>query len=131
MTPGRAVNAQLSIATPTGEDAYWFWSLDCYRCNEPMAAMDVTVSHGWVGLGPDASTAFSLGVGFSGIHPFIEGYVQAPGAETFALGAGVRLGGIGGWYEQSFYLRTDIALGTDVAASESNGLSFRRELAER
>jgi hypothetical protein len=110
VVPGTTVNAQLSVATPPGEDAYWFWSLDCHECNRPMPAVDLTVSHGWTG-GP-RSARFSLGAGVSGVHPFVEGYVQAPGSEALALGAGVRLGGLGGWGEQLLFTRVDARLGS-------------------
>ena len=110
VTPGPSVSAQASVSAPPGEDAYWFWSLDCYRCDRAIPAVDLTSSYGWVGAA--GSPSFSLGVGLSGTHPFLEGYVGLPASETFASGMGARFGLPSGWYEHLLYARFDVRVGS-------------------
>jgi hypothetical protein len=105
--PGPSVALQASASTPPGDDAGWFWSLDCASdCNHPIVGGDAGITYGWTGR-----TAFALGVGIAGIHPYIDGYVQlGTGRSPFGLGA--RVGPISNWREHQLYGRYDVSLGS-------------------
>jgi len=108
--PGTSVALQASLTTPPGDDAGWFWSFDCEQaCNHPVAGGDAGVTYGWPQAGRAGGLAF--GVGLSGTHPYVDGYVQL-GAGRRPFGVGARLGPpLTSWREHQLYGRLDVRLG--------------------
>jgi hypothetical protein len=104
--PGPSIGLQVSGSTPPGDDAGWFWSQDCAAdCNHPIVGGDVGLSYGWTGR-----KAFALGLGVSGTHPYIDGYLQL-GSGRSPYGIGARVGPISNWREHQLYGRYDVSLG--------------------
>jgi hypothetical protein len=107
---GPSVGMQASMSTRPGDVGGWFWSYDCAQnCDHPVPGGDVGLTYGSprrAGAG-----AFALGVGVSGMHPYIDGYVQlAAGRQPF--GVGVRLGPpVTSWREHQLYARYDVRTG--------------------
>ena len=107
--PGLSSGVQLSLSAPPGDVASWFWSLDCVaRCNHPIIGEDLGVTYGWRPSG--GPRAVAIGAGFSGVSPYVDGYVQlAGGSRPFGLGA--RLGlPVASWQEHQVYARYDIPI---------------------
>ena len=73
--PGGRLDASLTLATPPGDAAAWFWAWDCpYRCNRALLSPGLALNHG---VRPEAGgLPYELGVGMSGTYPFLQGYVQ-------------------------------------------------------
>jgi hypothetical protein len=107
--PGPGATVQGSFASPPGDDAAWFWSFDCaQQCDHAIPAVDVVFEYGWR---PPSGLAYTLGFGVSGVHPYIETYVQLPASRRRPLGVGGRLGlPINSWNEHQIYGRLDVPL---------------------
>lgn len=107
--PGPSVTAQASLSTPVPDATGWFWSFDCAQdCGHAIPGGDVGVT--W-GTSRARAGAFALGVGMSGAHPYIDGYLQL-GAGRQPFGLGVRLGPpVTSWREHQLYARWDARLG--------------------
>jgi hypothetical protein len=108
--PGPSAMLQASASSWPGDVAGWFWTYDCAQlCNHPVVGGDVGLTYGW----PRArgAGAFALGVGVSGMHPYVDGYLQlAGGSQPFGLG--VRVGPpITSWREHQIYARYDVRTG--------------------
>ena len=107
---GPSAMLQTSASTPPGDEAGWFWSFDCAeRCNHPVVGGDVGFTYGWPGA--SGAGAFALGVGVSGMHPYVDGYLQlAGGSQPFGVGA--RFGPpVTSWREHQLYARYDVRTG--------------------
>ena len=107
---GPSASLQASARTPPGDEAAWFWSLDCAeRCNRPVPGADAGATVGWR---PGAGRrAVALGVGLNGLYPYVDGYVQlGDGGRPFGLGARVGLP-LTSWREHQLYGRYDVTLG--------------------
>jgi hypothetical protein len=105
--PGLSLSAQASTTTPPGEEAHWFWSLDCYRCNDPVIGLDVELTHGT--RRADGSGGNEVSAGFNGLSPFVGGYVQLGKSERSAYGVGGRVGlpFVISWSTSQIYARYD------------------------
>ncbi len=108
--PGPSVAVQALVSTPTGEAASWFFSLDCYRCNNAAYGGDIGFTYGISRPGGGAPVA--LGVGVSGINPYVDGYVQLDGDRS-PSGIGIRIATLPSWSQFQLYVRHDIPLGQD------------------
>jgi hypothetical protein len=107
---GPAIALQGTVTTAPGDDAAWFWGLDCSSdCNRVLASFDGGVTFG----STSGRTPFSVGAGFSGIlYPYLEGYAQLNRAEQNPWGAGVRVGvPVQSWTEHQLFARFDRPLG--------------------
>lgn len=113
VTPGASLGLQASVSTPPGDVAGWFWSFDCEeRCDHPVPGGDAGVTYGWRPAGGPHGVA--LGLGTSGTHPYVDGYVQLGGGRL-PFGVGARGGvPIGSWREHQLYGRVDVPLGADT-----------------
>ena len=108
--PGPSLALQASASTPPGDVAGWFWASDCTEaCNRPVVGGDLGVTYGW--RPARGLRAVALGAGVSGVHPYVDAYVQlAPGPRPFGLGA--RVGPpVTSWREHQLYARYDVPLG--------------------
>lgn len=107
--PGPSVAIQASASTPPGDVAGWFWSYECAQnCDHPVIGSDAGWTYGWPRSG--GVGAFALGVGLSGVIPYVDGYVQL-GAGRQPFGVGARLGPMTSWREHQLYGRYDVRLG--------------------
>lgn len=123
--PGPSLGAQVSVSTPPGDVAGWLWSLDCVEaCSHPVVGGDLGVTYGWrLDHGPQG---VALGVGVSGIDPYVDGYLQLAGGRH-PLGVGTRIGApVLGWREDQLYLRYDVPLGESTRLLLDPGV-FRYE----
>lgn len=107
---GPSVAIQASASTPPGDVAGWFWSYECVEvCDHPVVGGDAGLTYGWPrggGVG-----AFAVGVGLSGVFPYVDGYTQI-GAGRQPFGIGARLGlPLTSWREHQVYGRYDVRLG--------------------
>jgi hypothetical protein len=108
VTPGPMGTLQLSVATPPGDDAAWFWSFDCEsECDRVIPSYDVAYTHGFAGA--DRRVPFELGLGVSGSYPYTQGYAQF-GQPRFPWGVGLRLGIPTNWHEHQLFARFDVLL---------------------
>lgn len=104
---GPSTSMQFSWSAPPGDVASWFWSLDCVQeCNHPLVGAALGYTYGWRPRhGP---RAVALGMGVSGVNPYVDGYVQLAGApRAFGVGARTALP-VWGWSEHQIYARYDI-----------------------
>jgi len=118
---GNSVAMQFSWSAPPGDVAGWFWSVDCVdRCNHPIVATDLGVTHAWrLDNGP---RAVALGAGISGVNPYVDGYVQlAGGPRPFGLGGRLGLPAFG-WQEYQVYARYDIPLNRNTRVLLNPGI---------
>jgi hypothetical protein len=108
--PESSVAIQASASTRPGDVAGWFWSDDCAQpCDHSVVGGDVGLTHGW-SRGRRAG-GVALGVGLSGTHPYVDGYVQL-GAGRQPFGVGARIGPpLTSWREHQLYGRYDVRLG--------------------
>lgn len=68
VVPGRSIDVAMTLATPPGDDAAWFWAYDCASARDrTIPAVDVGFTSGHVPEG--AGRPFELGVGLSGFYP--------------------------------------------------------------
>jgi hypothetical protein len=109
LRPGTSLTAQASITTPPGDVTGWFWSFDCAEaCDHPIVGGDLGVTHAWPSK---AGGGFALGLGTSGVHPYVDGYLQlAQGRRPFGIGARVGVPVLS-WREHQLYARYDVPLG--------------------
>lgn len=105
VAPGLAFTTQASLAGRPGEDAAWFFTLDCAQnCDRPIASGDVGVAYG-VKAGSDMP--FTIGAGLNGTFPYLEGYAQL-GQGKIPFGIGARAGIPLDWAMHELYGRVDI-----------------------
>lgn len=104
----------MSVSTPPGDEAAWFWSTDCVsECDRFIWSTDLSAVAGFGAEG--GGTPFEMGVGLRGIsYPYLHGYVQLDtGVRPWGVGA--RLGvPIGSWHEHSVFGRYDVPLRDDT-----------------
>ena len=108
--PGPSAGIQASASTRPGDVAAWFWSYDCAQnCDRPVVGGDAGLTYGWPRH--TGARAFARGVGVSGMHPYIDAYMQlAGGSQPFGLG--VRVGPpVTSWREHQLYARYDVRTG--------------------
>lgn len=108
--PGTTIDLGMSVATPPGEAAAWFWNLDCGAvCDGMLFFPNFGVR---LGLQPEGGTRpYELGFGVSGIMPYVDAYVQlADGPRPFGLGA--RVATMGAVSDLTLTGRYDLALRT-------------------
>jgi hypothetical protein len=106
VTPGSTFTIQLSLATPPGDDAAWFWSFDCdAECNRSIFSYDLGYTNGFDAGG----TPFEMGFGISGIYPYAQGYAQL-GKGRVPWGLGMRVGVPAGWHEHHLFARMGLPL---------------------
>lgn len=111
VVPGRRLEVAVTASTPPGDETAWFWSFDCsLECDHPVAALSIS---GMYGVVPVEGPAFELGGGWSGTHPYVEGFVQlGDGGEPFGVGA--RVGVLRhDWSEDVLYAAYDVAAWRD------------------
>jgi hypothetical protein len=108
--PGPAAALHASASTRPGDVAGWFWSDDCAQaCDHRVLGGDAGLTYGWPRGG--GAGAFALGVGLSGTHPYVDGYLQL-GAGRQPFGVGARVGPpVTSWREHQLYGRYDVRLG--------------------
>ena len=120
VVPGRSIDVGMTMATPPGEDAAWFWTYDCASsCDRSIPAVDVAFT---LGKAPAAGRPYEVGLGLSGFFPYAHGYVQLrEGRYPFGVGgrAGVSLAG---WLEAALFMRQDVPLGSNTRLLLSPGL---------
>lgn len=109
VSPGLRLDGGLSISTPPGEAAAWFWTFDCaIECDHSIVSPDLSVTYGPASR--LAGKGYELGAGMSGLYPYFQGYIQlSSGAHPFGLG--VKLGVPAGWREDAIFARYDLHLG--------------------
>lgn len=106
--PGSSLTLQGSVSSPPGDEAAWFWTLDCASdCDHSVASVEAGYAYGWTGENP-----YTLGVGVNGLlFPYVEGYAQLNGDSARAWGVGARLGiPAAGWSNHQVYGRYDLVL---------------------
>lgn len=109
VSPGLGFSTGVTLATPPGDDAAWFWALDCdAACNQWLLSPAASLT---VGVGSaDGAPAYEIGLGTSGIYPHVEGYVQIRQGSR-PLGVGVKVGvSRWAWYQDAVFLRYDVPL---------------------
>jgi hypothetical protein len=107
---GPALALQATVTTAPGDDAAWFWGLDCSSdCNRVLTSVDGGVTFG----STSGRTPFTVGAGFSGLlYPYLEGYTQLNRPGRNPWGAGVRVGvPVQSWTEHQLFARFDRPLG--------------------
>lgn len=111
VVPGRSLDVGMTVATPPGDDAAWFWAFDCAsECDHTIPAVDVGFTSGHVPEG--SGRPFELGVGLSGFYPYAHAYVQLrEGRRPFGVGGRVGVLPLGSWFEGSLFGRQDVPLG--------------------
>lgn len=107
VAPGPSLVVQASATTPPGDEAAWFWTLDCVdRCNHAIWAADLGLAIGLAS--PTSPNAFALAVGLNGTYPYADGYIQLSRRPRAAYGLGARIGiPIERWNEYGVYGRLD------------------------
>lgn len=110
VVPGRRADLGLTLSSPPGDAAAWFWAYDCADyCDRSVRALDLSFTTGVVPEGADH--AYEFGVGLSGFYPYAHGYVQLRRDPHRPLGVGARVAvGPVGWHEYALFLRRDVEL---------------------
>lgn len=106
--PGASGAFQVSLASPPGDDAGWFWSFDCEsECDHVIPSYDVGFLYGLRWASP-----FEFGLGINGTYPYLQGFFQLGGLEGGdPWGIGGRLGiPFGTWHEHRLFGRYDVRL---------------------
>ena len=110
VTPGTRIDVGASLTSAPGEEAGWFWSLDCgASCDTP-----VFFPHLGMRLGrtpEDGSRPYEVGFGISGVMPYADGYIQM-GDAPYPYGFGLRVGTLGHLLDVTFTGRLDVPLAT-------------------
>jgi hypothetical protein len=107
VTRGASIVTQASLAGRPGDEAAWFFNLDCAsNCDRSIASGDIAVAYG-VRTGSDVP--FTIGAGLNGTFPYLEGYAQL-GRGKIPFGIGARAGIPIGWAMHELYGRLDIPL---------------------
>jgi hypothetical protein len=106
---GPEVNIHASYTPSPGDEAGWFWSLDCaQQCDHPIPGGDAGFAYG---VSDGGGIPFALGAGLNGTSPYLEGYGQLYGSTSTAFGLGVRLGiPVISWAQHQLYARVDMPL---------------------
>jgi hypothetical protein len=122
--PGPAFTVQAALAFAPGDEAGWFWSLDCeINCDHGVPGLDLSLAFG--SRPSSAGIPYALGFGFNGIYPYLEGYFQLHRGRALPFGLGARLGiPASGWSEHQLYGRLDVTLGTGARLLLDPGLFF-------
>lgn len=109
--PGAGLDIGVTVATPPGDEAAWFYSFDCAdACDHAVPALSLGARFGST---PEKGAPFEIGVGLSGFFPYLDGYVQLKG-DKYPAGVGARLGLTrGSWYEDVIYVAYDMKTGMD------------------
>lgn len=110
VVPGRTLDVAMTVATPPGDAAAWFWTYDCAtECDRAIPSVDVAFTHGVVPEG--SGRPYEVGAGLSGFYPYVQGYVQLRrGRRPFGVGGRAALA-LSGWGEAALFLRHDVPLG--------------------
>jgi len=121
--PGASFLVQASLAASPGDEAGWFWSIDCAsQCNHAISALDLGVSFGARSTG---APPMAFGFGLNGLNPYLDAYLQLSTARKLPFGVGARLGlPLDSWSEHQVYGRLDLALGPDVRLLLNPGLFY-------
>jgi len=113
---------QGAVASPPGDAAGWFWSVDCVEgCSRVIPGGDFAFAPGRV----DSPRPFTLGGGVNGVFPYVEGYVQLRRAPRNPAGVGARIGVPilrRWWHEHQLYARVDVPVGSDGVLLWNPGL---------
>jgi len=121
VAPGASIVTQASLAGRPGDDAAWFFTLDCAaNCDRPIASGDVVFAYG-VNAGSDMP--FTIGAGLNGTFPYVEGYAQL-GRGTIPFGIGARAGIPIGWAMHELYGRVDIPLSQSARVLWNPGVVY-------
>ena len=119
--PGLAFTTQASLAGRPGNDAAWFFTLDCTQnCDRPIASGDVAIAYG---VGASADVPFTIGAGLNGTFPYLEGYAQL-GQGKIPFGIGARAGIPTGWAMHELYGRVDIPLSASARVLWNPGVVY-------
>jgi len=113
VTPASAFTAQVTVASPPGDAAEWFWSFDCEsQCNHAIVGGDLAYAYG---KGTTSRRPFTLGAGLNGTIPYVEGYLQLGTSRGRPFGIRVRAGfPVSGWMEHQLYGRLDFVTRSGV-----------------
>ena len=109
--PGGQLDVGVTMSTPAGDAASWFWSYDCASdCDRAIFSPNVAFRYGRV---PEArGRPWELGAGTSGTFPYATGYLQlARGPRPFGVGARVGVP-VGSWREDAVFARYDLSSGS-------------------
>lgn len=106
--PGPSFSAQASASSPVGDEAGWFYSLECVSaCNTHVAGGDFSFASGF---GTASGRGATLGIGTSGFFPYVELYTQLDASSRHPFGIGGRFGiPLSGVSEHRVYARVDVA----------------------
>lgn len=106
VTPGSTVVMQANVASPPGEDAAWFYVIECaVYCNQALFGGELQYAHA---VGSGWRRPVLLGGGLNGVFPFLEGYVQLDTSRTRPYGVGARVGlPVWSWNQHQIYARVD------------------------
>lgn len=109
VAPGYSHDMGITLASAPGEEAAWFWSLECeVECDHAILSYGMSSSYGVVS---DEGRAYELGAGLAGTYPYLHGFVQVRrGARPFGIGARIGLS-VKGWREDALLAAYDIILG--------------------
>lgn len=104
---GTSVHIRMTMATPPGDDAAWFWSFWCaHECDRAVGGVEVDAGHG-TGGGQD--TGWEFGGGFSGVFPYLRGHVELNGGER-SVGVGGRFTlPVPNWRQDMAYVAYDLS----------------------
>jgi len=121
VTRGASFVTQASIASRPGDDAAWFFTLDCAQnCDRSIVSGDVGFAYG---LGDSSDVPFTLGAGVNGTFPYLEGYAQLSQGK-FPFGIGARAGIPLGWAMHELYGRLDIPLSPSARLLWNPGIVY-------
>jgi len=108
--PGPSTALHVSVSTPPGDVAGWFWSFECVQaCDHQVIGGDLGLTYGFA---PDGGgRPIAIGVGTNGTFPYLDAYVQlGAGRRPFGMGARIGLPATS-WSEHQLYARYDVPLG--------------------
>ncbi len=123
VTPGSSFTMQAAVASPPGDAAAWFWSLDCTdQCNHAIPGVDLAFASG---QRTASRTPFTIGGGLNGFYPYVEGYLQVDTTRARPFGIGVRAGiPISGWMQHQLYARVDLVRTSSVRLLWNPGVVY-------
>lgn len=121
--PGASLTVQASLASPPGDDAAWFWSLDCASdCDHAITSMDLAFAYG---TRSTAAPPMTFGFGLNGTSAYLETYLQLGRSKPLPFGVGARLGlPIESWHTHQVYGRLDVRLSQDARLLLNPGLFY-------
>jgi hypothetical protein len=122
VSPGPQLIAQIGATPSPGDQVGWFYSMYCVsQCDHPIPATDINLAFGGERSNA-ARTAYTIGVGVSGLTAYVEGYVQLQKSPRTPFGLGGRLGRNQYGMENQVYARVDAPIRENVNLLWNPGL---------